>query len=123
MYLILQGNARRLLDKRCDGNSRLGKISKLGLAPVLWCLIFVLLVTYTHSVIMGICLRFVSKKLKLFLSCHDYSNHGCFFTLAAALNMPKLTAGSGLFAWLGVFSASAGLVMLYRCSRYVSGRM
>ncbi|XP_062148643.1 protein S-acyltransferase 24 [Alnus glutinosa] len=79
------GNARRLLDKRCDGNSRLGKISKLGLAPGLWCLIFVLVVTYTHSVIM-------------------------------ASNLPKLTAGSGLFAWLGVFLASAGLVMLYRCS-------
>ncbi|XP_062078214.1 protein S-acyltransferase 24 [Humulus lupulus] len=79
------GNARRLLDKRCDGNSRLGKISKLGLAPFLWCMIFVLLVTYTHSVII-------------------------------ASNLPKLTAGSGIIAWLGVFLASAGLVMLYRCS-------
>ncbi|XP_061350807.1 protein S-acyltransferase 24 isoform X1 [Gastrolobium bilobum] len=47
------GNARRLLDKRCDGNSRLGKISKLGLAPVLWCIIFLLLVTYVHSVILA----------------------------------------------------------------------
>ncbi|XP_027368906.1 protein S-acyltransferase 24 isoform X2 [Abrus precatorius] len=47
------GNARRLLDKRCDGNSRLGKISKLGLAPILWCIIFVLLVTYIHSVILA----------------------------------------------------------------------
>ncbi|OIW18604.1 hypothetical protein TanjilG_13356 [Lupinus angustifolius] len=47
------GNARRLLDKRFDGNSRLGKISKLGLAPVLWCIIFVLLVTYIHSVILA----------------------------------------------------------------------
>jgi len=46
----------------------------------------------------------------------------CFFTLAAASNFPKLTAGSGLFAWLGVFLASAGLVMFYRCSRYVSAR-
>lgn len=54
----MQGNARRLLDKRCDGNSRLGKISKLGLAPVLWCIIFVLLVTYIHSVILGIYLGF-----------------------------------------------------------------
>ena len=54
MYYILQGNARRLLDKRWDGNSRLGKFSKLGLAPILWCLIFVLLVTYTQSVIIGI---------------------------------------------------------------------
>ncbi|KAM6553279.1 hypothetical protein CsatB_014041 [Cannabis sativa] len=79
------GNARRLLDKRCDGNSRLGKISKLGLAPFLWCMIFMLLVTYTHSVII-------------------------------ASNLPKLTAGSGFIAWLGVFLASAGLVMLYRCS-------
>ncbi|KAL5985615.1 hypothetical protein ACLOJK_027601 [Asimina triloba] len=29
----MQGNARRLLEKRWDANSRLGKISKLGLAP------------------------------------------------------------------------------------------
>lgn len=47
------GNARRLLDKRCDGNSRLGRLSKLGLAPLLWCIIFLLLVTYIHSVIMA----------------------------------------------------------------------
>ncbi|POO01340.1 Transmembrane protein [Trema orientale] len=79
------GNARRLLDKRCDGNNRLGKLSKLGLAPFLWCIIFVLLVTYTHSVII-------------------------------ASKMPKLTAGSGFIAWLGVFLATAGLVMFYRCS-------
>ncbi|CAN6681307.1 unnamed protein product [Malus baccata var. baccata] len=79
------GNARRLLDKRCDGNSRLGRISKLGLAPLLWCIIFVLLVTYTHSVI-------------------------------AAPNLPKLTAGSVFVAWLGVFLATSGLVLFYRCS-------
>ncbi|KAL6274906.1 hypothetical protein ACE6H2_025598 [Prunus campanulata] len=79
------GNARRLLDKRCDGNSHLGQVSKLGLAPVLWCIIFVLLVTYTHSVIM-------------------------------APNLPKLTAGSVFVAWLGVFFATSGLVMFYRCS-------
>lgn len=48
-----QGNARRLLDKRWDANSRLGQLSKLGLAPILWCIIFMLLVTYVHSVIMG----------------------------------------------------------------------
>lgn len=47
------GNARMLLDKSFDSNSRLGKISKLGLAPVLWCIIFVLLVTYIHSVILA----------------------------------------------------------------------
>ncbi|GMH04581.1 hypothetical protein Nepgr_006421 [Nepenthes gracilis] len=47
------GNARKLLDRRCDGNSRLGKLSKLGLAPVLWCVILMLLVLYTHSVIIA----------------------------------------------------------------------
>ncbi|KAK6273225.1 hypothetical protein POUND7_010308 [Theobroma cacao] len=85
IHLILQGNARRLLEKRCDGNSRLGRLSKLGLAPILWCIILLLLVTYTQSVIM-------------------------------ASNLPKLTAGFGLLAWLGVFLASAGLVLFYRCS-------
>lgn len=79
------GNARRLLDQRCDGNSRFGQLSKLGLAPVLWCIIFILLVVYTHSVIM-------------------------------ASNLPKVTAGFGLLAWLGVLLASAGLVLFYRCS-------
>ncbi|KMT02711.1 hypothetical protein BVRB_8g193000 [Beta vulgaris subsp. vulgaris] len=46
------GNARRLLDKRWDSNSRLGKLSKLGLAPMLWFIILLLLVLYAHSVIL-----------------------------------------------------------------------
>ncbi|KAM7473011.1 hypothetical protein LguiA_011194 [Lonicera macranthoides] len=79
------GNARRLLDKRCEGNSRLGKLSKLGLAPILWCIIFLLLVTYIHSSIM-------------------------------ASNLPKVTAGFGGLAWLGVLLATSGLIMFYRCS-------
>ncbi|KAL9223942.1 hypothetical protein vseg_000025 [Gypsophila vaccaria] len=80
------GNARRLLDKRWDANSRLGKLSKLGLAPVLWFIILLMLVLYTHSVILG-------------------------------PEFPRMTMGFGLFAWLGVFLASGGLVMFYRCSR------
>uniref|UniRef100_A0A7N0T1B8 S-acyltransferase n=1 Tax=Kalanchoe fedtschenkoi TaxID=63787 RepID=A0A7N0T1B8_KALFE len=79
------GNARRLLEKRCDGNQRFAQLSKLGLAPILWCIIFILLVTYTHSVIM-------------------------------APNMPSLTAGSALIAWTGVFMATGGLYLFYRCS-------
>lgn len=46
------GNARRVLDRRWDSNSRLGKLSKLGLAPVLWFMILLLLVLYAHSVIL-----------------------------------------------------------------------
>ncbi|GAB2300273.1 Protein S-acyltransferase 24 [Dionaea muscipula] len=80
------GNARRLLDRRWDGNRWFGKLSKLGLAPLLWCVILMMLVLYMNSVI----------------------------TVA---ELPRLGAGFGLFAWLGVFLASAGLVMLYRCSR------
>ncbi|KAE8654504.1 Protein S-acyltransferase 24 [Hibiscus syriacus] len=79
------GNARRLLEKRCDRNSRLGRLSKLSLAPVLWFIILVMLVTYTQSVI-------------------------------TASNLPRLTAGFGLLAWMGVFLSSAGLVLFYRCS-------
>ncbi|MQL92418.1 hypothetical protein Taro_025050 [Colocasia esculenta] len=80
------GNARRLLDKRCDGNTPLGRLSKLGLAPFLWCTIIMLLIVYIHSVI-------------------------------AASDLFKLTASFGLFAWFGVFLATAGLVMFYRCTR------
>uniref|UniRef100_A0A7N0RGC7 S-acyltransferase n=1 Tax=Kalanchoe fedtschenkoi TaxID=63787 RepID=A0A7N0RGC7_KALFE len=79
------GNARRLLEKRCDGNQRFAQFSKLGLAPILWCIIFILLVTYTHSVIL-------------------------------APNMPSLTAGLALVAWMGVFMATGGLYLFYRCS-------
>ncbi|KAL3824546.1 hypothetical protein ACJIZ3_020575 [Penstemon smallii] len=79
------GNARKLFDKQWDRNSFLGKVSKLGLAPLLWCIIFLLLVTYINSVV-------------------------------TASNLPRLTAGFGLFAWMGVFSATAGLVLFYRCS-------
>ncbi|PPD91182.1 hypothetical protein GOBAR_DD11877 [Gossypium barbadense] len=46
------GNARRLLEKRCDGNSRLGRFTRLRLAPFLWCIILLLLATYIQSVIM-----------------------------------------------------------------------
>ncbi|KAK1420957.1 hypothetical protein QVD17_22956 [Tagetes erecta] len=79
------GNARRVLDKRWDGNGILGRFSKLGLAPALVCVIFVLLITYINSVIM-------------------------------ASNLPKMTAGSALFAWIGAILASSGLVLFYRCS-------
>ncbi|XP_024965595.1 protein S-acyltransferase 24-like isoform X5 [Cynara cardunculus var. scolymus] len=48
-----QGNARRVLDKRWDGTSTLGRLSKLGLAPALLCVIFVLLLTYISSVVMA----------------------------------------------------------------------
>ncbi|MED6205170.1 Protein S-acyltransferase 24 [Stylosanthes scabra] len=71
------------------GNAR-RKLSKLRLAPILWCIIFLLLFTYIHSVIM-------------------------------ATNLPKLTAATGLPAWLGVLLADVGLAMLYRCSRKDSG--
>ncbi|PKA62445.1 S-acyltransferase TIP1 [Apostasia shenzhenica] len=80
------GNARRLFDKRCDGNRYFGRLSKLGLAPFLWCIIIFLLVTYVHSVI-------------------------------TAFSFPRLSAAFGLLAWSGVFLASAGLVLFYRCSR------
>ncbi|KAH6818470.1 Ankyrin repeat family protein with DHHC zinc finger domain-containing protein [Perilla frutescens var. frutescens] len=79
------GNARRLFDKRWDNNTFLGRLSKLGLAPILWCMIFLMLATYIHSVV-------------------------------TASNLPRLTAGFGLFAWMGVFLATIGLVLFYRCS-------
>ncbi|KAL9154441.1 hypothetical protein ABFS82_10G114100 [Erythranthe guttata] len=79
------GNARKLFEKRWDSNSFLGKLSKLGLAPILWCIIFLMLVAYIHSVV-------------------------------TASNLPRLTAGFGLFAWMGVFLATVGLILFYRCS-------
>lgn len=80
------GNARRLLDRRWDENTRLGKLAKLGLAPILWFITLLLLALYIHSVILD-------------------------------SELPRLTMGFGLLAWLGVFLASAGLVMFYRCSK------
>ncbi|XP_010520556.1 PREDICTED: protein S-acyltransferase 24-like isoform X1 [Tarenaya hassleriana] len=47
------GNSRRMLEKRCDGNSTLGRLSKLGLAPILWFIILLLLLIYTNSVVLA----------------------------------------------------------------------
>ncbi|XP_039017116.1 protein S-acyltransferase 24-like isoform X2 [Hibiscus syriacus] len=47
------GNARRILEKRCDGNNRFGRLIRLRLAPLLWCIILLLLATYINSVIMN----------------------------------------------------------------------
>ncbi|KAJ4758096.1 S-acyltransferase [Rhynchospora pubera] len=79
-------NARRVHERRCDGSTPVGKIGKLGLAPLLWTIIIALLFTYIHSVIPGL------------------------YTL-------NWTPFFGLFAWSGVFLATAGLVMFYKCSR------
>ncbi|KAL0337546.1 UNVERIFIED_CONTAM: protein S-acyltransferase 24, partial [Sesamum calycinum] len=87
-HFSLWGTARKL--DRQDRKSFLGKFSKLGLAPLLWFIILLLLVTYIHSVVM-------------------------------APNLPRLTAGLGLFAWIGVFLTTVGLVPFYRCSRMDPG--
>jgi palmitoyltransferase len=52
----MQGNARKVHERGCGGNSYYVKLSKLGLAPVLWCIIIGLIVAYIHSVIAGILL-------------------------------------------------------------------
>ncbi|MBA0719201.1 hypothetical protein Golax_006902, partial [Gossypium laxum] len=83
---IFLGNARSLYEKGCGGNYSFGQLSKLRLAPILWCSSLLLMVTYIQSVLM-------------------------------APYLPRLTAGFGLLAWSGVFLASAGLVLFYRCSR------
>ncbi|KAH9311456.1 hypothetical protein KI387_026491, partial [Taxus chinensis] len=48
---LFLSNARRVFNNRWDERSRLGKLAKLGLAPLLWCMITVLLITYISSVI------------------------------------------------------------------------
>ena len=50
---LFQDNARRVYDRGCGANTKFGKFSKLGLAPLLWCIIIVMLITYIHSVISG----------------------------------------------------------------------
>ncbi|KAJ3679152.1 hypothetical protein LUZ60_017163 [Juncus effusus] len=79
-------NARRVYERRCDGNPLIAKLGKLGLAPLLWCIIILLLFIYIHSVISG-------------------------------LYILNFTALFGLYAWSGVFLATAGLYMFYKCSR------
>lgn len=53
-----------------------------------------------------------------FILCGHWISYQLSSILAAASNLPKLTAGIGLLAWLGVFLASSGLIFFYRCSRY-----
>ena len=115
----MQGNARRLLDKRWDSNSRFGKLSKLGLAPILWFVILVLLVLYAKSVILskysGHQTGFAPKLVcNLDLNKIDIK---CFSLTLIDEKLPRLSMGFGLLAWLGIFLATAGIVMFYRCSR------
>ncbi|XP_010913354.1 protein S-acyltransferase 24 [Elaeis guineensis] len=60
------GNARRLFDRRCDANNHLGKLSKLGLAPALWCIVIAMLVTYIRSVVSGSYLLKLTSALGIF---------------------------------------------------------
>ncbi|CAD6336091.1 unnamed protein product [Miscanthus lutarioriparius] len=85
-FLTAPDNARRVHDRGCGANTRFGKLSKLGLAPLLWCTIIGMLITYIHSVISG-----------------QYAM--------------TMTTPFGILAWSGVFLATAGLVMFYKCSR------
>lgn len=53
---FMQGNARRVHESGCAGNGYFWKLSKFGLAPLLWCIIIALIFVYTHSIILGISL-------------------------------------------------------------------
>ncbi|KAH9624427.1 hypothetical protein KSS87_003446 [Heliosperma pusillum] len=46
-------------------------------------------------------------------------NHRQVAFFLVGSEFPRLTVGFGLFAWLGFFLASGGLVMFYRCSRFL----
>ncbi|XP_031481616.1 protein S-acyltransferase 24-like isoform X2 [Nymphaea colorata] len=59
-------NAKRLLDNRCDGDRHLRKLMRLGLAPVLWFMIIVLLATYIHSVVIGLNLLSINAAFGFF---------------------------------------------------------
>lgn len=48
---LFLSNARRIFSNRWDEKSRMAKVAKLGLAPLLWCMIIILLITYISSVI------------------------------------------------------------------------
>ncbi|XP_047332561.1 protein S-acyltransferase 24-like [Impatiens glandulifera] len=79
------GNARKLLEKRWDPNSRLGRISKLGLAPLLWSIIIVLLLTYINSVILA------SNLPRLTASFALFAWFGVFLTTAGLFLFYKCT--------------------------------
>lgn len=48
---LFLSNARRIFNGRWDSKGRLGKIAKLGLAPVLWVLVIGMVLTFMNSVI------------------------------------------------------------------------
>ncbi|PKI66750.1 hypothetical protein CRG98_012945 [Punica granatum] len=98
------GNARRLLDKHCDGNSRFGYLTKLGLAPLLWLTIPLLLIIYTHSVISASNLPKLTAGMALFAwrdpgfiraNSHDQQNmKDDEPLLKIEINHPALLAGN-----------------------------
>lgn len=50
MMCCMQGNARRVFERRWDAKGPLGRFAKLGLTPVLWLIIIALLLLFINSV-------------------------------------------------------------------------
>ncbi|XP_062229390.1 protein S-acyltransferase 24-like isoform X1 [Phragmites australis] len=76
-------NARRVYDRGCGGNTNFGKLSKLGLAPLLWCIIIGMLIMYTNSVISGQYVMDMTASFGLF------AWSGVFFTTAGLVMFYK----------------------------------
>ncbi|XP_047321320.1 protein S-acyltransferase 24-like isoform X2 [Impatiens glandulifera] len=110
---IFLGNVRKLLEKRWDPNSSFGRLVKLGLAPLLWCIMFALTVTYTNSVVLG---RFIMIIYLCLDNHHSFIWINCSFFWSKASDLPNLGTGFALFAWSGVFLATSGSFWFYRCS-------
>jgi hypothetical protein len=106
--LILQDNARRVCDRGCAGNTNFGKIAKIGFAPLLWCIIITMLITYIHSVISGKLSSVCDGNKSLYLIFV-----GVFFSQHIGLLLEQLGQHLGLFLeqlgqqYLGCFIRTA----------------
>lgn len=113
--ILFQDNARRVYDKGCGANTKFGKLSKLGLAPLLWCIIIGMLITYIHSVISG--------KLNSIYYCFTLS---CLFFCNMVLHMFPSFQDNMPWIWQHHLGCSRGQefflqLLVWSCSINVAG--
>eukprot|EP00850_Spirogloea_muscicola_P010504 SM000062S19890 [mRNA] locus=s62:242640:248293:+ [translate_table: standard] len=101
---LFLSNARRVHEARADSKGRLAKLMKLGLAPIIWVIIVLLVYAFIVSIIS--CIQTGHLALQL-----DQSR-----TLAgvAAPTLFHVRAGGAALAWMTIILATLGLPLLYQ---------
>eukprot|EP00850_Spirogloea_muscicola_P020720 SM000224S07108 [mRNA] locus=s224:171755:177226:- [translate_table: standard] len=95
---LFLSNARRVHEARADSKGKLAKLMKLGLAPIIWVIIVLLVYAFIVSII----------------SCIQAGHLALQLDKVAAPTLFHVRAGGAALAWMTVILATLGLPLLYQ---------